>query len=669
MKNALTVIFLLFCVKASFAQRCNEPGQTPSKAFPICGTTTFHQTRVPTCVTQNLKVPGCSDNDYQDKNPYWYRFTCYKDGTLGFLIKPMNSKDDYDWQLFDITDRDPDDVFTDASLVVTGNWAGTSGNTGASASGVDFIQCASDPAENKNAFSKMPELKEGHTYLLLVSHFTDSQSGYDLSFSGGTAVITDPVLPALRTTEAECNGTTIRVKLNKKIKCNSIAADGSDFFITPSGSSVASIIGVGCEQGGFDTDSLVLYLNTSLTPGNYQLKVKKGSDGNTLLDYCDKAVLEGDANSFTIVAVPPTPMDSMAPVKCAPNKVTLVFSKPMLCSSIAADGSDFVINGAYPVSITQVKGDCDQGTTKEIIISFAEPLQQKGDFIITLRKGSDGNTLLNECAKETPAGSSLSFSVKDTVSADFNYQLRYGCTIDTVDYFHAGGNEINSWKWSLDDNLASTQQNPRGLYTEFDEKHIELIVSNGFCSDTVRKNVLLDNFFKADFSVVPDNCPSEPIKFTSTASGNISAHNWSFGDGSASTEASPEHSFAPPSREATFKVKYTVTNMMGCEKSVTKEIKIYSSCTVYVPNAFTPGGDGRNDVFRVLNAMKAEKFEFKIYNRWGQLVYQTRDWKQGWDGRVNGQLQPTGTFVWMMQYTDSRNNQRIERKGSFVLIR
>lgn len=668
MKNALIVVLLLFFVKASLAQRCDGPGQTPSKAFPVCGTSTFHQTTVPLCVTQDLKVPGCSNAAYQDRNPFWYRFTCYTAGTLGFLIKPLDSGDDYDWQLYDITGRDPNDVFTDASLIVTGNWAGTYGSTGASNSGVDFIQCASDPAAKKNSFSKMPALAEGHAYLLLVSHFTNSQSGYDLSFSGGTAVITDPVLPALQKIEAACNGSTMRVKLNKKIKCSSLANDGSDFFITPAGVTVTGAVGMGCADG-FDSDSLLINLNTSLGPGTYQLGVKKGSDGNTLLDYCDNAVSASDAVSFTVLPLASTPMDSMAPVKCSPHQLTLIFKKPMICSSLAADGSDFSISGAYPVAISEVKGNCAGGVTKEIVIRFSQALQQKGDFILTLKKGTDGNTLLDECTQETPAGSSLRFSIKDTVNAGFAYQLRYGCLQDTVDYFHAGGNEVNSWKWKLGDNLTGSQKNVRGIYTEFDQKNIELIVSNGFCADSARQTVMLDNFLKADFNVAPDNCPNEPVKFTSLASGKIASHNWTFGDGGASTSGSPEHSFAEPARETAFPVQYTVKDILGCEKTITKQVKIYSSCTVFVPNAFTPGADGRNDIFRVLNAVKAEKFEFKIFNRWGQLIFQTKDWRQGWDGRYKNEWQPAGAFVWMMRYVDSRNNQPVERKGSFVLIR
>jgi hypothetical protein len=99
------------------------------------------------------------------------------------------------------------------------HWAGTYGETGTSDTGVDFIPCGSDPNDKLNTFAKMPQLIAGHTYLLLVSHFTNTQSGYDLSFSGGTAVIKDPVVPHLETVEANCGSDQLRIKLDKSINC------------------------------------------------------------------------------------------------------------------------------------------------------------------------------------------------------------------------------------------------------------------------------------------------------------------------------------------------------------------------------------------------------------------------------------------------------------------
>src|SRR3984893_15688158 len=189
MRAAYLICLCILITVTANTQPCTAPGQNPSTAFPVCGTTTFQQTTVPICSTHALFVPGCSGSsnaNYADKNPFWYKFTCYASGTLGFLITPNDLGDDYDWQLYDITGHNANDVFTDNSLVVTGNWSGSYGLTGASSSGVNYIQCASNPTAGAPKFSSMPVLQAGHEYLLLVSHFTDSQSGYSLSFGGGT---------------------------------------------------------------------------------------------------------------------------------------------------------------------------------------------------------------------------------------------------------------------------------------------------------------------------------------------------------------------------------------------------------------------------------------------------------------------------------------------------
>lgn len=120
-------------------------------------------------------VPGCSGGidtpDYTDRNPFWYAFTAFRGGPLTFTITPFNAGDDYDWQLYDVTNvSNINDVYSNPSLVVTGNWAGTYGATGASASGVTYIQCASIPEDNAPSFARSPVLIQGHNNLLMVSH-------------------------------------------------------------------------------------------------------------------------------------------------------------------------------------------------------------------------------------------------------------------------------------------------------------------------------------------------------------------------------------------------------------------------------------------------------------------------------------------------------------------
>jgi len=669
MKRLLIIIVFILILKLGYAQTCTTPGQTPSTAFPVCGTSVFQQTTVPVCQTHNLFVPGCNDGAlYADKNPFWYKFTCYQSGSLAFVIAPLGANEDYDWQLYDITGHNPDDVFTDQTLVITGNWAGTYGNTGASATGVNFIQCSSDPADNKNPFSAMPNLIVGHTYLLLVSHFTDTQSGYNLSFNGGTAVITDTTPPKMKTAEAPCHGDIIRLKLKKKIKCSSISGNGSEFFVTPGNIAATSTIGIGC-SGGFDTDSVEIHLNNILPPGTFVLNIKNGNDGNTLLDVCDNAIPTTDTLHFTVYPIFPTPIDSLVPVQCAPNQLKLIFKKPMQCSSIAANGSDFRVVGTYPVTVISAAGNCDNNLTKEIIVTLSQPLQVAGSFSILLQTGSDSNTILDECGEQTPAGSSLPFNVKDTVNADFNYIKRYGCSIDTVYFSHNGANGVTSWKWNLDEGQNSILQNPTGYYRSFSSKNIQLIVTNGFCSDTSTKVIPLSNFLKADFTVPLDNCPKEPIKFMSVSQGIGLRYNWSFGDGGIATIDSPTHVYQAAFNTTTFTVRLVVTDSIGCTSTILKMIKVYSSCQVYVPNAFTPNNDGLNDLLHPLNGVKTENLSFRVYNRWGQLVFQSNDWHRGWNGLIGDKPQPTGVYVWFLTYTDVDTKERRQQKGTVTLIR
>jgi len=89
---------------------------------------------------------------------------------------------------------------------------------------------------------------------------------------------------------------------------------------------------------------------------------------------------------------------------------------------------------------------------------------------------------------------------------------------------------------------------------------------------------------------------------------------------------------------------------------------------LYAPDAFTPNGDGRNDVFRVFLYQRFENFELSVYNRWGQRVFYTTNPEKGWDGKVGDTLQSTSTFVWTCSYTIPGEGRRVE-KGSFVLIR
>ena len=112
-----------------------------------------------------------------------------------------------------------------------------------------------------------------------------------------------------------------------------------------------------------------------------------------------------------------------------------------------------------------------------------------------------------------------------------------------------------------------------------------------------------------------------------------------------------------------------VTSAAGCIAIDTIDVNVYKvKPDFYVPDAFTPNGDGLNDAFRpILIGMKSLKL-FKVYNRLGQLVFSTNVQKRGWDGTINGNPQDAGVFVWMAEGEDYLG-KIIFKKGTVTLIR
>jgi gliding motility-associated-like protein len=663
--KAVLLAFLMSVSLFGWSQTYPLKGQLAATAFPVCGQDTVIQGVLPNGFNSSIAIPGC--DPYVELNPFYYRFTCYTSGTLGFVIIPNLPADNYDWILFDITGVLPSTIFIDPTLIVTGNRSANSGKTGASIDGTNNNNCPAGSTDNISTFTKMPKLVKGREYLLLVTHPSGTQSGYSLAFSGGTAVINDPVLPNLLSVVVSCDKKTLTVGITKFVLCSSLAPDGSDFSLTNYSGTIVTAVGLNCSPQ-FDMDYLELSLSDPLPPGNYSLVLKNGTDQNTLLEYCGMQALAGDKIDFTVAGIQPT-LDSLVPPTCAPSIMHLIFSSPVQCSSIAADGSDFIISGNSVVGITKAEGNCSGNLTNQIDITLSSPITIAGNYQIAVATGSDGNTITNDCGNSLTAGSSLPFTIKTAVSAAFDYSVSFGCDQDTIQLNYQAANGVNQSVWNVDSSFASSLLSPAIIETMFGLRNVQHIVSNGSCSDTITKTVNLDNILKASFKSPNEVCPKNEIAFSNTSVGDILSYNWNFGDGTISTDQQPLSHLFPDTREAKFYlVTLVVQNNMGCQSTASVEVTKLQTCNILVPNAFTPNGDGKNDWLYPLNAYDATNLRFQVFNRYGQLVFETRDWTKKWDGRMNGQLQETGTYIWILNYTDG-SGKKLSQRGSTVLIR
>ena len=115
---------------------------------------------------------------------------------------------------------------------------------------------------------------------------------------------------------------------------------------------------------------------------------------------------------------------------------------------------------------------------------------------------------------------------------------------------------------------------------------------------------------------------------------------------------------------------YTVTarTSLGCVATDKIKIQVYKGPDIYVPNAFTPNRDSKNDILRAIPVGIRNFKYFRIYDRWGSLVFNTANPAIGWDGRIKGTEQTTATYVWVAEGIDY-TGKTIQRKGSVIVIK
>ena len=164
------------------------------------------------------------------------------------------------------------------------------------------------------------------------------------------------------------------------------------------------------------------------------------------------------------------------------------------------------------------------------------------------------------------------------------------------------------------------------------------------------------------------------ILYTNNQSFMATSFFWDFGDGTTSLDREPQHRYKD---EGTYSIMLIATNQRGCSDSTTMEgaVKVIKGGRVLVPNAFSPslngrGNDqsvGKNDVFLPL-MRGVTQFEMMIFNRWGELLFQSTDPEVGWDGYYKGKLCQQDVYMYKISAM-MENGEKVVRMGDVNLIR
>lgn len=151
------------------------------------------------------------------------------------------------------------------------------------------------------------------------------------------------------------------------------------------------------------------------------------------------------------------------------------------------------------------------------------------------------------------------------------------------------------------------------------------------------------------------------VQLQTIVSGTLSSFEWTPAALLSNTSLSP--TTLPIVDDVLFQIK--VTSVNGCSAMATSNIKI--ALPLFMPTAFTPNGDGINDIYRIPPQVNINLKEFSIYDRWGNRVFYSNDIGKGWDGTQNGKKKDSGVFIYVITGTDDKG--AVFKKGSFMLIR
>ncbi len=597
-------------------------------AIPICQPI-YEETRSPLGegnFPEELPDPFSSSNScLRELNSIWYTFTVNNSGDFGFILTPNNPTDDYDWALYNITEFDCSEISTEPSMLVSCNAAGgglCNGATGANGDSEFFTQgasCSDAPVTNlsgRTPFNDFIPVVEGNTYALVVSQFSNDNSGYilDMGISGDIGIF-DIIPPEVQNLELNdpCDPSRVRVGFSERITCSSIDATKL-VFSGPGGPYNIELVETECTGGAEYENELILTIDpVPAESGEYELFIENNDESN-FQDLCTN------------------PLETTRlPIQFAINTVAQVSlgSDTLICP-----GESYVIDVSQSGMVTYMWED---GSTDPV-----RTIDGPGDYSISVM--SDCGTSSDELRVDVVDLQGLDFDLGDDQVFCSGNQF----SIDI-------GEQIGiSYMWSDGSTDLPRSIRETGTY--------ELISSA--CGETF-SDFLNVTFVESDLALDlgPDTvlCIADGDYVLSAQHPDATSYLWSNGS-------------TNPSIVVNASGTYSVEVSDDCE-TLEDEININVAtciiCDFFLPNVFSPNEDGNNDTWMPTTNCNLVDYKMTVFDRWGNLVFTSEIQDEGWDGTYSGKKADNGVYVYFVSYTINEFGEEFEEKtsGSISIIR
>ncbi len=442
-----------------------------------------------------------------------------------------------------------------------------------------------------------------------------SSTGLVTALSAGTTVITYSVTNSCGTTSVSYNLTVNDVPAAAAITGNNTVCLGATTTLTnttPGGTWSSS------------DNTIATISNTGLVTGI--------ATGNAVISYAVTNTCGTTTKTFNIsVAAPPVVPAITGPAAvCKNNTITL---------------ANTVTGGTWSTSNAAIATISNTGVVAGIAA---------GNVVLTY-------TVSNACGN-TPVNYTVTVNDLPVVPAINGAQDI--CKNKTLQL----NNATTGGTWSSSDN-SKMSVDVNGLVTgkAAGAATITYTVNSNGCTNSAQVTMKVEDF---QLSLTASGEPfiaGLPLTLQTTANSatyNVTA--WS--PASLFSNQSAKQQTITPTQPASLLIQTDATSATGCTSSATLTLNILpNNEDFFVPNVFTPNGDGKNDVFRVYGS-SVKTIELQVYTQWGEMVYSTNDITKGWDGTFKGRQQPVGVYVYALKAT-MQNGAVISKKGAINLIR
>ncbi len=519
----------------------NQPEQDCFFAIPVCQDTYIQ--------TNSYSGEGLNSDEINgrnscmligERNSVWYTFTIRQAGNLCFTIIPQDTLDDYDWALFDLTTATCGDIPNNPALEVRCNWAynqGCQGETG-----------ANGRTDCPDQFEACIPVLVGQKFVLNVSNFTASNSGYTLDFSQSSARLYDDIPPQVESVTSFCTG--VRVRFDENVLCSTI--DSLDFVFTGPGGpyTIYRVSSPNCDRGGAYDRDFDFYLSPGIpTAGWYTL------------------TLAGSVTDFCGNVAPPVTKQVYMPM---PPIASIEPPGPAQC----IEENDFILTYSGPSSVRFYAwnlGDSTLSIRQQPRKTYKKPGTRTVELIITDVNGCKDTATTQLTVLGNPA---TQFQLPATA-----------CQRDSltpVNLTTAGaGSAITGYRWFFGDGGYTTDPNPTYYYAPSGDFEVVLAVTNqDGCVGQYSQWLRVFPTPETDFAKEEDLCLGDSAHFINLSTIPSSQHNdlivsWSWNFGNGATQGMVPQPVVLYDSAGTYPVVLRVVSDKGCVDSLVQQMVIH----------------------------------------------------------------------------------------------